>query len=172
MENFTTEYLKKALLFGRSSLLNGKKVNFNFKDTSIEPPLKLNPARFLVIQELLSNDGYKSVLTPLLVDFDLQTARMMLATLIVLNENFIAGTPCYIFDEHKPYTCRHILGIQTYGEPLRKACSRLHSAILHGADFSACDIREFERIRLELSQFLSMTPISEQDPPSTEGDCK
>lgn len=172
MENFTTEYLKKALLFGRSSLLNGKKVNFNGNNISIEPPLKLNPARFLVIQELLSNDGYKSVLTPLLVDFDLQTARMMLATLIVLNENFIARTPLYIFDEHKPYTCRHFDGLQIYAEPLCIVCSLLHSDVLQDKSFSEFKVREFERIRLALSQLLSMTPISEQNPPSTEGDCE
>ena len=172
MENFTTEYLKKALLFGRSSLLNGKKVNFNGNTISIEPPLKLNPARFLVINELFYNADYKLSLKPLLADFDEPTARMVLASLLVLSENFIAGTPCYIFDEHKPYTCRQILGIQTYGEKLRYVCSRLHYAILQGDDFSDPDIREFERIRLELSQFFSMTPISEQNPPSTEGDCE
>jgi hypothetical protein len=168
MENFKTVYLRYALAQGRAEILNGKDVHFNGRYMPITSPLNVYPARFLVIHELFINDGYKSVLTLLLADFDSITARTLTASLIVLTENFIAGTPRYIFDDNNTYTYRHILGIQTYGEPLRKACSRLHSAILHGADFSACDIREFERIRLELSQFLSMTPISKQIPDPNE----
>lgn len=170
MENFT-EYLKIALAHAYTTLCD-KSVCVNGDTISITLPLSLNSARFLVIQELLTNEGYKSVLTPLLADFDVLTARTLLASLIVLNESFIAGTPCYIFDEHETHTCRHFDGLQIYAEPLCIVCSLLHSDVLQDKSFSEFKVREFERIRLELSQLLSMTPISEQNPPSTEGDCE
>lgn len=171
MEDFTTKYLKDALAQGYAAISLNSHVCFNGNTIPITLPLKRYPARFLMIEALLTNDNYQSVVKPLSQDLDPLTARTLLASLIVLSENFIAGTPCYIFDDNNTYTRRHILGIQKYHEPLRKSCSLLHSDVLLGGGLSEFEVKEFERIRLKLSVILGMTPISQHNPQAVEGSC-